>query len=86
MLKLPLEAKEGTANFGLDKPLHIQYFDWIKDLFVFDSEIFSDSRPARNKIFDRLPQLFFSIRFLCLYLPDAILSALFRPLKGFFYR
>ena len=42
--------------YGLDKPLHIRYFDWLKRLIKFDfGESFIDNRPVINKILERLP-------------------------------
>jgi peptide/nickel transport system permease protein len=42
--------------YGLDKPLHIQYFNWIKQLMRFDfGRSFYDGRPVTEKIIERLP-------------------------------
>jgi peptide/nickel transport system permease protein len=43
--------------YGLDKPLHLQYVDWVKRLVKLDlGESFSqDHRPVKDKIFERIP-------------------------------
>lgn len=42
--------------YGLDKPLHVQYFDWVKRLARFDfGRSFLDGRPVLEKIWERLP-------------------------------
>ncbi|MCX7699121.1 MAG: ABC transporter permease [Candidatus Goldbacteria bacterium] len=42
--------------YGLDKPLHIQYFEWLKRFIKFDfGESFIDNRPVMDKILERLP-------------------------------
>lgn len=42
--------------YGLDKPLHIQYIDWLKRFIKLDfGESFIDNRPVINKILERLP-------------------------------
>ena len=55
--KAALEAQERLDKiFGLDKPLHIQYFTWLKNFFSFDFGVsFIDGRPVRQKIFERMP-------------------------------
>lgn len=44
-------------HWGLDKPVHIRYFIWLKNLAKFDfgNSLSSDSRPAWDKIKERLP-------------------------------
>ena len=52
------EAKERLrALYELDKPLHVQYWSWVKKLAVLDlGKSFSpDSRPVADKILERLP-------------------------------
>lgn len=84
--KVSLEARARlTAIYGLDKPLHKQYFDWLKRLLRFDfGRSFSpDSRPVMEKIMERLP-VTLSINVLSLVLivvvaiPLGVLSAVHR--------
>ncbi len=44
-------------HWGLDKPVHIRYFIWLKNFSKFDfgNSFSSDSRPAWDKIKERLP-------------------------------
>ncbi|MDD4955719.1 MAG: ABC transporter permease [Candidatus Omnitrophica bacterium] len=44
-------------QWGLDKPLHIRYFIWLKNFSKFDfgNSFSSDSRPVWDKIRERLP-------------------------------
>ncbi len=45
--------------YGLDKPLHEQYVQWVKRLIEFDfGYSFSDNRPVWDKIKERLPLTF----------------------------
>lgn len=55
--KVSLEARERMAHlYGLDKPLGIQYLDWLKRLVHFDFGVsFMDSRSVMEKILERLP-------------------------------
>jgi peptide/nickel transport system permease protein len=43
--------------YGLDKPIHIQYWNWLKNLAKLDlgRSFASDRRPVRDKILERLP-------------------------------
>ena len=44
------------AQFGLDKPLHVQYAVWLKNLLSLSfGESFKDSQPVWDKIVERLP-------------------------------
>ncbi len=39
--EIPIEAKEAIlAKYGLDKPWHEQYFTYLKNAVVLDSEVF----------------------------------------------
>ena len=84
--KVSLEARARlNAIYGLDKPLPIQYFDWLKRLarFDFGRSFSSDNRPVQEKIMERLPvTLFINILSLVLILvvaiPIGILSAVHR--------
>ena len=43
--------------YGLNRPLYIQYFDWLKRIVQLDfgNSMSADSRPVLNKICERLP-------------------------------
>ncbi|MDR3357877.1 MAG: ABC transporter permease [Desulfovibrio sp.] len=43
--------------YGLDRPLHVQYFDWVVRLLRFDfgNSMSADARPVLTKIAERLP-------------------------------
>jgi peptide/nickel transport system permease protein len=44
------------AQYGLDRPLHIQYAIWLKNLFTLNfGESFKDNQPVWDKIVERLP-------------------------------
>jgi peptide/nickel transport system permease protein len=44
------------AQYGLDKPLHVQYAVWLKNLVTLDfGESFKDSQSVWTKIAERLP-------------------------------
>ena len=56
--KMTAEARERLrAFYGLDKPLHIQYYNWLKHLVTLDlgRSLSSDNRPVIDKIKERLP-------------------------------
>ena len=55
--KVSMEARERIAHlYGLDKPLGIQYIEWLKRFARFDFGIsFMDSRPVMQKILERIP-------------------------------
>ncbi len=55
--KVSMEARQRIAHlYGLDKPLHIQYADWLKRFSRFDFGMsFVDSRPVIKKIGERIP-------------------------------
>lgn len=51
-------AKERlTKLYGLDQPLHVQYWRWLKRLAVLDfgQSFAPDGRPVINKIAERMP-------------------------------
>ena len=51
-------AKERlTKLYGLDKPLHIQYWNWLKRMAVLDfgRSFGADGRPVLDKIAQRMP-------------------------------
>ncbi len=42
--------------YGLDKPIPVQYFEWLKRFMRLDfGESFIDNRPVMNKVLERLP-------------------------------
>lgn len=44
------------AQYGLDRPLHVQYVIWLKNLFTLNfGQSFKDSQPVWNKIIERVP-------------------------------
>jgi peptide/nickel transport system permease protein len=44
------------AQYGLDKPLHVQYVVWLKNLATLSfGESFKDSQPVWGKIAERIP-------------------------------
>ncbi|HEX9787556.1 MAG TPA: ABC transporter permease, partial [Candidatus Binatia bacterium] len=44
------------AQYGLDKPLHVQYALWVKNLVTLDfGESFKDNQPVWRNIAERLP-------------------------------
>ncbi len=56
-LKVSAQAKENLKKlYGLDKPLHIQYIDWIKRFIKLDfGKSFVDGRKVIDKIIERIP-------------------------------
>lgn len=55
--RMTLDAREKIEKLlGLDKPVYVQYADWIKRLAHFDlGKSFTDDRPVLTKIAERLP-------------------------------
>ena len=55
--KVSLQAKEKLIKlYNLDKPVYIQYIDWLTRLVRFDfGKSFIDGRPVIKKILGRLP-------------------------------
>ena len=49
-----------AALYGIDRPLHVQYFDWLNRLshMDFGTSMSSDPRPVIDKISERLPLTF----------------------------
>ena len=44
------------AQFGLDRPLYVQYGIWLKNLGTLNfGDSFKDNQPAWNKIIERVP-------------------------------
>lgn len=81
-LKASAQARENLKKlYGLDKPLHIQYFDWLKRFVELDfGKSFVDGRKVIDKIIERIP-ITLTINILSLMLifiialPIGILSA-----------
>jgi len=81
-LKVSAQAKENLKKlYGLDKPLHIQYVDWLKRFMKLDfGKSFVDGRKVIDKIIERIP-ITLTINILSLILiflvaiPVGILSA-----------
>ncbi len=61
------------ALYGLDKPLHVQYFNWLERIVHFDfgNSMSADARPVLDKIRERLP-LTVSMNLAALFLTLAI--------------
>jgi peptide/nickel transport system permease protein len=44
------------TQYGLDRPLHVQYAIWVKNVLTLDfGESFKDNQPVWSKIIERLP-------------------------------
>lgn len=56
-LKSSAQARENLKKlYGLDKPLHIQYLDWLKRFIRLDfGKSFVDGRDVTKKIIERIP-------------------------------
>jgi len=56
-LKVTAQAKENLKRlYGLDKPLHVQYADWLKRFISLDfGKSFVDGRKVIDKIVERIP-------------------------------
>ena len=87
--KISMEARERIAHlYGLDKPLHIQYIEWLKRFVRFDFGVsFMDSRPVMEKILERIPitlaiELLSIILILLIGIPIGVSSAV---REGSFY-
>jgi peptide/nickel transport system permease protein len=84
--KATAEVKERMrALYGLDKPLHVQYWNWMSRLVVFDFGVsFSqDGRRVADKILERMPiTIFINVVSLALIflvaVPIGVLSATFQ--------
>jgi len=55
--KVSYEAKQRLEKlYGLDKPIHIQYVEWMKRFVKFDfGRSYLDDRPVSEKIVERIP-------------------------------
>jgi len=56
-LKASAQARENLKKlYGLDKPLHIQYFDWLKRFVKLDfGKSMIDGRKVIDKIWETIP-------------------------------
>src|SRR4030043_2317732 len=56
-LKVSAQAKENLKKlYGLDKPLHVQYLNWIARFVKLDfGKSFVDGRKVLDKIAERIP-------------------------------
>ena len=56
-LKTSAQARENLKKlYGLDKPLHVQYFEWITRFAKLDfGKSFVDGRKVKDKILERIP-------------------------------
>jgi peptide/nickel transport system permease protein len=84
--QVSLEAKERLrAMYDLDKPLHEQYFLWVKKLAVLDlgNSFSTDHRPVTDKIAERIPitisiNVLSMIFIILVAIPIGVLSAVHR--------
>jgi len=84
--KATAEVKERMrALYGLDKPLHVQYWNWMSRMVIFDFGVsFSqDGRKVADKILERMPiTIFINVVSLVLIFlvatPIGVLSATFQ--------
>lgn len=87
-----LEARERLMElYGLDRPLHVQYLDWLGRVARLDfGRSFSpDRRPVAEKIAERLPvTLFLNVSSLLVILAVALPLGLYSAVRagGFFDR
>src|SRR5512139_1182918 len=49
--------KRIRAHYGLDEPLHVQYWKWLRSMVMLDfgRSFASDNRPVIDKIKERIP-------------------------------
>ncbi|MDD5687616.1 MAG: ABC transporter permease [Elusimicrobia bacterium] len=87
--KISVEAKQRlVAIYGLDKPIYVQYWLWVKRLVKLDfGKSFKDDRPVIKKIVERFPATlllnFFSIILIFIVaIPIGVFSAV---KKGSFF-
>jgi peptide/nickel transport system permease protein len=81
-LKVTAQAKENLKMlYGLDKPLYVQYGDWLKRFVSLDfGKSFVDGRKVINKIIERVPitltiNILSLVLILMVAIPLGILSA-----------
>lgn len=83
--KVSYEARVKLEKlYGLDKPVYIQYFNWLKRFLVFDfGRSYVDDRPVSEKIAERIPitvliNVLALIMILAVGIPLGVLSAVKR--------
>ncbi len=81
-LKSSAEARENLKRlYGLDKPLHVQYIDWLKRFVKLDfGTSFVDGKKVADKIGERIPvtlkiNILSLILIIIIAIPVGILSA-----------
>lgn len=81
-IKISLEAKARLEKlYGLDKPVHIQYVNWLKRFVRLDfGRSFTDDRKVSEKILERIPitlmiEILAMILIFMLALPIGVTSA-----------
>lgn len=81
-LKASAQARENLKRlYGLDKPLYVQYFDWLRRFLKLDfGTSFVDGRPVKDKILERIPitlliNVLSMVLILLLAIPIGVLSA-----------
>jgi len=88
-IKVSLEARERLDKlYGLDKPLYVQYINWLNKIIRFDfGHSFGDNRPVVDKILERIPvtlaiNILSLLFILVIAIPIGVRSAL-RPNQAF---
>jgi len=81
-LKVTAQAKENLKKlYGLDKPLHVQYLDWLSRFAKLDfGKSFVDGRTVIDKIVERIPitlsiNILSMLIILIIAIPIGVLSA-----------
>lgn len=81
-LKASAQAKENLKKlYGLDKPIHVQYIDWLKRFVLLDfGKSFVDNRDVFKKIAERIPvtltiNMFSLILIIIIAVPVGVISA-----------
>lgn len=83
--KISLEVRDRMMHlYGLDKPLYVQYFEWVKRIVKFDfGRSFVDNRLVKDKILERLPvtlliEILSLIFILLISIPIGVMSAVWK--------
>lgn len=81
-LKASAQARENLRKlYGLDKPIHIQYFEWLKRFIMLDfGKSFTDGKRVLDKIKERIPvtltiNILSLILILAVAIPIGVMSA-----------
>jgi peptide/nickel transport system permease protein len=83
---ISIEAYNAMLHlYGLDQPVHVRYFVWLKRLLTLDfGNSFLDHRPVTTKIWERLPPtLILNIASLLLALSLAIPLGLYSAVRQY---